>query len=388
MTVREERRYFVEYGYMPAVTRHAAQQMSQQPNTTGRVGGARAATSEISEEGSPLSDRRTSPPPGNATDVPAALQGMLSALQVLLAQQASMNSRASVERSTTRVPRIEKPAPFFGDRAQDASDLPTFLSQCENQFSVDPETYLEGYSKVGYAVSLLRGPAGRLVTSARMDDNQREMLEDWDLFKSFLRGNFGDPDERNTARRELTTLRQLGPASSYFSEVMRLSSILGWTTPQAQEILLPQVEQGLKKELREEIVRQNKVFRTIAELREFAVGVDNRLFAFRREERPPVNRAGSTRSGGATPAPARTTPYSPGAVRPVAGGQSVVIQGLPTGIPPRYINGEWRRLTRDEYNARKNSRNCFMCGEAGHRAADCDKKPPGGSTTVKVESKN
>ena len=320
-----------------------------------------------------------------------AMRTMMVAITRLTEAQGASIARertpvAEVRRSAGR---IEKPAPFYGDKKEDQSDLATFLSQCDNVFRMDPYTYDNDDFKIGYAISLLRGYAGKVVTQLNRDKNQADVLHDYELFKDFMTRTFGKTDEKREAQRELAALTQTGTASAYFAEVMRLASILGWTTDMHQEVLVPTVFKGLKEETRWEVNRFSKVFTTVTEMRDFVVPLDNNLHQINlekkqkgREEEPRFGRRGVSSSNVGFDRRAQTP-------APNAGG-SGGFGGRPVGtrpsLPLRYINGTYRVLTKDEYLARRTGGVCWQCGEKGHRMDDCPHKAPEGTPAVTVKT--
>ena len=284
-------------------------------------------------------------------------------------------SRAGREERVT-APKIEKPATFSGLKGKDESDLSTFLGQCENQFRVDPRAFGTDGAKVGFAVSLLRGRAGEVVTSLSADEARQDLMESWEKFKEYLDSTFGDPDRKNAARRNLNRLEQTGAASQYFVEIERLAGIVGWTTKETQAVLVGNVERGLKNYLQVEIARSGRMFDTVKELSDYVVPLDERLHALRIEEDLRKGRVREVKSG--------------------AQGEEVKVEWATAGARPsnpvrqssfrlRYVDGIWRTLNTGEFLDRKAKGQCFTCGSSAHRSTDCDKIAPSAGT-VKQEA--
>ena len=310
----------------------------------------------------------------------ASTEAQTRAYELQIEALRGRNSEAPVE-------RIEKPATFSGVEGKDESNLSTFLSQCENQFRYNPRSFSTEGSKVGFAISLLRGRAGEVITAIQADETRQEVVESWSSFKEYLDSTFGDPDRKNAARRALQHLEQTGTASQYFVEVERLAGIMGWTTKDTQAVLVGQVERGLKTNLQLEIAKSGRHFESVRELSDYVVPLDERLHAFeveeaarrgRRIEESRIRQEGFVRGDyrqGAAPRPM-------GPVRAYSAPQNA-----PQGFPLRFINGVWRNLSSAEFANRRDNRLCFTCGASNHRSPDCDKVPPTVATVPQINVK-
>jgi len=100
-------------------------------------------------------------------------------------------------------------------------------------------------------ISLLRGTPLLAVRPLLSQIPSPIILEDFTLFVDYLRTNYGDPDEKGTARRKLKALRQVGPASSYFAEFQQYIAILGWKD---QDPIVDRAIHGLKPYLKDEVM--------------------------------------------------------------------------------------------------------------------------------------
>jgi hypothetical protein len=94
-------------------------------------------------------------------------------------------------------------------------------------------------------------------------------------FIEYLRVNYGNPDKRGAACRALKSLRQTGPASAYFAEFQQYIAILGWVY---QDPIVDKAISGLKSNLKDELARNGARPETLAELIQYVIPLDNRLY--------------------------------------------------------------------------------------------------------------
>jgi len=131
-------------------------------------------------------------------------------------------------------------------------------------------------------ISLLRGTPLLAVRPLLSQIPSPIILEDFTLFVDYLRTNYGDPDEKGTARRKLKALRQIGPASSYFAEFQQYIAILGWKD---QDPIVDRAIDGLKPYLKDEVAKTGLQPRSLSDLISFIVPLDNRLYEREQERR-------------------------------------------------------------------------------------------------------
>ena len=129
----------------------------------------------------------------------------------------------SVPPSSSKEPRAKDPDTFNGRKPD---ELNKFVMQCYLVFKLQPFRFLSEDVKVSYMISYLRGIAMDAVRPIASMSTMPDELLTVDAFVEYLRANFGDPDERGTARRKLKALRQTGTASEYFSRFWELIAVL------------------------------------------------------------------------------------------------------------------------------------------------------------------
>lgn len=93
-----------------------------------------------------------------------------------------------------------------------------------------------------YITSYLRGIALDAVRPLLLSTTPSYNMSTTLNFVAYLKANFGDPDEKGTARQRLRALRQTGMVSEYFSRFRELIAILGWVD---QEPIVDKAMEGL-----------------------------------------------------------------------------------------------------------------------------------------------
>ena len=323
-------------------------------------------------EPSPDPSRQPSPNFGQPIDPATFQQQMFTMMNLLTQSIAAQNRQPSATpalHSTSREPKVKDPETFHGQR----DTLNAFLTECELIFELQPSRFADDRTKVSYMISLLRGMPLLAVRPLLSQTPRPFMLEDYVLFVEYLRTNYGDPDEKGTARRKLKSLRQVGPASSYFAEFQQYLAILGWKD---QDPIVDRAIDGLKPYLKDEVARNGFQPHSLSELINFIVPLDNRLYERdqerRRETKEPNSRdTRSFTSSGTTTitAPTRPSPnvgqYNRGT--PTSGTR-------PGRTPtPFYQRGQ---LPDVERQRRRDEGLCLYCGNAGHQVTNCPNAPP------------
>jgi len=332
-------------------------------------------------EPSPEPSRQPSPNFAQGPIDPATFQQQMFMMMNLLTQSIAAQTRqpsTTPAHNTSKEPKVKDPETFHGHR----DTLNAFLTECELIFELQPSRFVDNRTKVSYMISLLRGTPLLAVRPLLSQIPRPIILEDFALFVDYLRTNYGDPDEKGTARRKLKALRQIGPASSYFAEFQQYIAILGWKD---QDPIVDRAIDGLKPYLKDEVARTGLQPRSLSDLISFIVPLDNRLYEREQERRRETKETNSkpiTSSG--TTTVTRPTPnvgqYNRG---PLNTGTRPV--GSPaTAIPRGPLSAEERQRRRD-------NNLCLYCGNGGHLAQNCPNAPParsiprGDSTSVQVK---
>lgn len=196
----------------------------------------------------PASEREGTPPPDSPSPEPGE-QSQVTDLQRQMVAMMDLLTRSIVERDRnspsvavpTRAPepKVKDPETFSGLR----SGLNAFVTECELVFELQPSRFPDDRTKVSYMISLLRGMPLAAIRPQLSMYPRPAMLDNHGLFMAYLRTNYGDPDERGTARRNLKALVQTGSASAYFAEFQQYIAVLGWRD---QDPIVYQAIDGLK----------------------------------------------------------------------------------------------------------------------------------------------
>jgi hypothetical protein len=271
--------------------------------------------------------------------------------QTIATNQRDRQTSASLPPAAPREPKIKEPETFHGDR----NALNCFLTECDLVFELQPSRFQDDRTKVSYMISLLRDTPLLAIRPLLSEYPRPFILEDYPAFVKHLRTNYGDPDEKGTARRRLKALRQMGSASAYFAEFQQYIAILGWKDP---DPIIDKAMEGLKPNLKDEIARQGFKPTTLTDLISLIVPLDNRLFE-REQERRREQPAKDNSIRGTT----STNPSQDPQDRPK------FAQYTPTST----YTGQGPRppLTEAEKQRRRDHNLCLRCGQPGHFARDC-----------------
>ena len=319
----------------------------------------------------PESPRPPSPTLGQTIDPATFQQQMFTMMNLLTQSIISQNRPTATPQPHPREPKIKDPETFSGQR----DTLTAFLTECELIFELQPSRFPDDRTKVGYLISLLRGTPLLAVRPLLQEIPRPFILEDVVLFVEYLKTNYGDPDERGTARRKLKALRQTGPASSYFAEFQQYISILGWKD---QDPIVDRAIDGLKPYLKDEVARTGLQPHSLTDLISFIVPLDNRLYEREQERRRetkepnakdvrPYTSSGTTTITATTRPSANVGDYNRGTpqsgIRPLR-------PPLSNPIIPR------GPLSDREKQRRRDNNLCLYCGKGDHLIQSCPSAPP------------
>lgn len=330
-----------------------------------------------------LADNELPQPNVNVPIDPATFQQHMLAMMNLLTQSIAGQNRNSASPAPAKInePKVKDPETFHGQR----DSLNAFITECELVFELQPSRFGDDRTKVSYMISLLRGTPLLAVRPLLSFDPRPYMLDDHRSFVAYLQTNYGDPDEKGTARRKLKALRQNGPASTYFAELQQYIAILGWKD---QDPIIDRAIDGLKPYLKDEVARAGHRPNTLSELIAFIVPLDNRLYEREQEkryetrntiQRPTVNSRPTQPTGTVTSVTSATfTPRSTN----VADTKPVLLNyPRNTGSTPRGPLSDAEKQRRRDHNL------CLYCADQGHNANDCPltQSRSNGTTQVKFE---
>lgn len=325
---------------------------------------------------------------------PATFQQQMFTMMNLLTQNITNNQvpippSANPSPPTTREPKVKDPETFHGQR----NSLNAFLTECDLVFELQPSRFRDDRIKVSYMISFLRDTPLLAIRPLLSEVPRPAILQSYPAFVEHLRTNYGDPDEKGTARRKLKGLKQLGPASAYFAEFQQYVAILGWKD---QDPIIDKAIEGLKSNLKDEVARQGFLPETLDELITFIVPLDNRLYEREQERRKEKDvkeistKVVQTRTGNSMTTTAfrtnRPSNWTTSSGRPSNGPAQDPRQTSvgPTQNPTRTFRGP---ISDAERQRRRDHDLCLRCGQPGHRVADCatNRQPDGTNVQIKVE---
>ena len=228
-------------------------------------------------------------------------------------------------------------------------------------------------------ISLLRGTALMAIRPHLSGVVRPLFLQVYDDFVAYLKTNFGDPDEKGTARRKLKALRQTNSASAYFSEFQQYIAILGWID---QDPIVDKAIDGLKPTLKDELAQSGRRPGTLTELIDFIIPLDNRLYEREQERKreqkddkdvKPRLVAENTRSTTTTTVQQSSANLGNNQVlqQPLRQ-QGTFANTFQRPSPNPTSGGPRGPLTNEERQKRLAEGQCLYCGKLGHDSRDCE----------------
>ena len=285
----------------------------------------------------------------------------------LLTQSVANQNRQSASPAPSKVqePKVKDPETFHGQR----DSLNAFITECELVFELQPSRFGDDRTRVSYMISLLRGTPLLAVRPLLSFNPRPYFLDNHRLFVEYLQTNYGDPDERGTARRKLKNLRQSTSASAYFAEFQQYIAILGWSD---QDPIIDKAIDVLKSYLKDEVARSGHRPNTLSELIAFIIPLDNRLYEREQEKRYETRNATPRTTNNARPTQptsnvtsVTSATFTPRSTNFADTKPTTANYTRPTGNTPR------GPLSDAEKQRRRDNNLCLYCAEQGHSAADC-----------------
>jgi hypothetical protein len=332
------------------------------------------------------------PPPPPADPIQAQMLQLMTMManqnQMILDMQMGREpSRGPTNRGGTvdsqglgsKEPKASDPDTFNGKQA---NKLCQFVTQCYLVFRLNPSRFPTEEVKVGYMASFLRDAAADAIRPLLLGGYALE-TSSVEAFVRYLEDNFGDPDEKGTARRKLKALKQTGNASEYFSKFRELMATVGWTDPYA---IVDKAIDGLSSEMKDEIARSGLEFHNLSELTRFIVPLDNRMRRRDQEKKEEEKKSGKTggepaKSNNPSASSSSTIPkpsYPPrtnntGTATPSPPNLNPTPQPSTSSFVPRVV-------TEEEKARRRREGLCSYCGGSDHLVGVCPKnknpRPP------------
>ena len=273
--------------------------------------------------------------------------------------------------------RINKPSDFTGS---DPMAVGTFLTQCGMYINLQPRKYRFGTQKVLFAASHLRDAAARWWTAeySKSQAKREPWITDFDKFGAELRRIFGRQDAQTQAQRMLSTLKQTGSASDYYTKLLTYRAEAGWNS--AAEVYA--FHNGLKDKVKDALALRDSQPNNLADLAAVAIRIDQQLYDRSKQQTNQERRKGGNDNSKGRPRPA--TQDNP---RPSDSSNS------PRSARTRYdpsrqntFRSATGTITREERDNRFKKGLCTFCAALGHTYRDCSKRPKDNQRTTTVNA--
>lgn len=288
-----------------------------------------------------------------------------------MASDTSMNTP---DESTGRGPKsiVAKPDFYYGDR----NKLENWILQFDTYFHINDN--IENDNKVVMVTTFMKGAAGEWVKpylirymGDTVDSENTRMFEDWQTFKDKLRQIFSQANEPAIAERAIQQLRQTHSAADYANKFQQYSIQTNWN----DAALMRMYRQGLKANVRIELMRSGASIETLNQLIDESIRISNDLFEFEMEARTFTPIRNQAKNQGYHHKPNQKQPRSRNTLDGVYNGYGP--EGMHLDNIQRGAQGKTQRKNHaknsKEPNA-KETRSCYNCGKPGHLAKNCRQK--------------
>jgi len=289
---------------------------------------------------------------------------------------------------TQELRRRDRPTPFNKTKSKepdtfDGSDprkLNSFILQC-NLYFRNNSAYSHDSSKVTFALSYLRGVALEHFEPAILDsDDYQDWMEDWSVFISELKTEFGPIDPVNEAAESLDNLRMRDNQKilKYNVEFTRFAKLTRWDEP----ALRHRYYTGLAERIKDVLSQNPNKPSSLLELRTAAHAIDARYWERSREKSrnaPSTSARSDSKhekkpfqptSSSSKPSPPHHQHKTP---RPDNKPGTSDRTPRPAFKPLAEKLGKDGKLTQDERKRRFDNNLCMFCGGIGHMAKECPK---------------
>ena len=281
--------------------------------------------------------------------------------------------------------KICKPDLYYGDRDK----LKSWILQFDRHFHVEGDRIADD-DKVVFATTYMRGDAEKWVTpilERYMDPGIRDasntrLVENWEQFKVRLRQIFSPVKEAVIAEQKIQNLRQTKSAADYTTTFQQYAAQISWD----DNALMRMYKQGLKPQVRAELMRSGTTINTLATLVNESIRLDNELYELALEERTyrgrPARDEGRRDHGRnrrhVKPNQGRyRTSYQPriaGAYQ-TYGNEPMHLDNINHGGNRQHQGrGQGQKKDAQKKQNDPETRSCYTCGKPGHLSKNCRSK--------------
>src|SRR6201999_4576381 len=266
-----------------------------------------------------------------------------------------------------------KPDTFDG---KDPTKLNSFILQCKINFRDNSAAFPTDSDKVNFTLSFLRGTALQWYEPSILDDLYEPWMDDWSLFVSGLRTNFGIIDPVGDAEEELDQLRmkENHHILRYNVDFNRLAAYVPW----GNAALCHRYYKGLPDRIKDLLSQQPKI-RDLHKLKEVTQTIDARYWERNRKQTRSEKGSASTDRSTDTAKKSKNTNNSgnknnnSGPSRPTNDQQPCknFSSSTPKASTPPFKKpdlssklGKDGKLTAEERKCRLDNKLCMFCGGA------------------------
>jgi hypothetical protein len=301
------------------------------------------------------------------------------------ASRATPSSSASNDDdSTLRGVKVATPDYYHGER----NKLEDWLLQFDLYFTFQGNN-LPDNRQVSLAATFMRGDALKWIKpflvkymADEAPDEVDAWMEDFDHFKTEIRRIFGNKSEVNVATRNIQILRQTRSVADYAATFQQYALLTEWD----DKALTTMFRQGLKNDVKMELMRSGAQLDTLDDLIQESINIDTRLYELSLELRP-HGRSQQQQQKGRPQYNNNQRQYRPNnyanrsaprvthLTRDAYGAEPMVLDNINKGRPNQRTRGG-RGSYQGNNSQRGNKgpgadRTCYNCGKPGHIARNC-----------------